>query len=98
MKRVLIKTERQQAPTITVVGISQALMNKISKDNAEIVVRYVREMTHEGHAVSHCSSSGGWAARLAAFADKPYKKMTRDDVLGFLDTFEVPEDKDPLHK
>lgn len=73
-------------------------MNKISKENAEIVSGYVREMTYEGHAASHCSGSGSWAARLAAFADKPYKKMTRDDVLGFLDTFEVPEDKDPLHK
>lgn len=55
----------QQAPRI--IGISPTLMNTISKDNAEIVSGYVREMTHEGHAASHCSSSGSWAARLAAF-------------------------------
>ena len=73
-------------------------MNKISKDNAEIIVRYVGEMTHEGHATSHCSNSGLWAVRLAAFAKKPYKKMTRDEVLAFLDTFQRTEDKDPLHK
>ena len=97
MKRVKVKAEQQQqqAPRL---GISPRLMNKISKDNAEIVVRYVREMGYEGHTTKHCSSSGGWAARLAAFSNKPYKKMTRDDVLGFLDTFEKEEDKDPLHK
>src|SRR5215831_4794655 len=79
--------------------VSPNLMKQISDSNADIVNTYLQEMDHEGLARRYRSDAGIWAARIAVMHNnKPYKKMTRSDVLLFLGTFQKSEDIDPLHK
>ena len=77
------------------------LMKQISscQGNADIVNRYLQEMHHEGLSRMYRSNAGLWVARIAEYCHhKPYKKMTRSNILLFLGTFQDSEDADPLHK
>lgn len=76
------------------------LMKKISdicEDNADIVNKYLQEMDHEGLSGMYRSNAAVQAARIAEYCHKPYKKMTRSDILLFLGTFQESEDTDPMH-
>src|SRR6516164_2411968 len=70
--------------------VAPYLMKQISEcsNNAEIVNEYLREMDHEGLSKPYRSNAANWAVRIAVMHNKPYKEMTRDDVLIFLGTFQ----------
>lgn len=79
--------------------VPPTLTLKLSKKNADIVNRYLIEMEHEGHSWSYRHCGGLWVSRLALHVNnKPFKKIVRNDILSFLDTFEVSEDIDPNHR
>ncbi len=44
------------------------------------------------------SSAGIWLANVSIFSGKGYKDISRSDILSFLDSYRVPNEKDPLHK
>lgn len=76
------------------------LMKQIEGNlNAEIVNEYLQEMDHEGLSRTYRSSAANWSARIAVMHNnKPYKEMTRSDILLFLGTLQKSEDIDPFHK
>src|SRR5215467_6355485 len=90
--------QMNRVPRDKLLFIPADLMNGISNENAEIVTKYVQEMLNEGLSKRHCSNSGLWAAMLAKRTNKPFKKMTRDNIIEFLNSFIIPEDQDPLWK
>lgn len=87
-----------QAP-IKIKGISY-LMNKIKggNANADIVYKYYQEMDHEGLAESYRLNACFWVAGLAAHSTKPFKEITRQDIMAYLNTFRRSEDEDRQHR
>ncbi|MFY9868633.1 MAG: hypothetical protein WAK17_02845, partial [Candidatus Nitrosopolaris sp.] len=79
--------------------VPPTLTLKLSNKNADIVNRYLIEMEHEGHSWSYRHCGGLWVSRLALHVNnKSFKKIVRNDILSFLDTFEVSEEIDSNHR
>jgi hypothetical protein len=76
------------------------LKNRISKDNALTIANYVISMKVETNlSVNHKRAVITSLKLLSEFLDnKPFKEMTHEDILLFLDTLRKPENTDPLHK
>ncbi|MFL6397173.1 MAG: hypothetical protein ACJ706_08450 [Nitrososphaeraceae archaeon] len=76
------------------------LKTRLSKDNALTIANYILSMKVETNlSVNHKRGIITSLKLLSEFLDsKSFKKMTREDILLFLDTLRKPENVDPLHK
>jgi integrase/recombinase XerD len=80
--------------------VKEHLLTKISRENCQVIVNYILAFSAE------VSPSEGYRIdtiqqlkMLSEFHNsKPFKDMTRDDVLAFLDRLRKSEIVDPLHK
>jgi integrase len=80
--------------------IKEHLLTKISRENCITIIDYILAMQTE---VSPSQTYRvDTALKLKYFAEfhspKPFKEITRQDVIDFLDHFRKPESVDPLHK
>jgi integrase len=78
----------------------QKLLYKISQDNASTIVDYIMSMRTEVNlADNYRQNTISQLAQFSIFChNKPFKQITREDVISFLDSFRKPESVDPLHK
>ncbi len=76
------------------------LKNRISKTNAATIVDYILSMKVETNlSTDHRRGVITTLKLLSQFLDdKPFKEITRDDVLSFLDSKRKSETADPIHK
>jgi hypothetical protein len=76
------------------------LKNKISKTNTLTIVDYILSMKVETNlSDNHRRGVITSLKLLSQFLDnKPFKEMTREDVLAFLDGVRKSESLDPVHK
>jgi integrase len=76
------------------------LNNRISKLNALTIVNYVLAMkVEENLSINHKRGVVTSLKLLSQFSDnKPFKEMTKEDLLAFLDKHRRPETIDPTHK
>jgi integrase/recombinase XerD len=76
------------------------LKNRISKLNALTIVDYILAMKVETNlSPNHKRGVVTSLKLLSQFLDnKPFKEMTKEDLLAFLDSIRRPETKDPTHK
>ncbi|MFL6398068.1 MAG: hypothetical protein ACJ72J_00610, partial [Nitrososphaeraceae archaeon] len=84
-------------------GLQQHFVNilkKQSNQNAETIADYVIAITIEANpSIQHKSSQIITLCYVSNFhKQKPFLKMTRDDVLQYLNSHRRPEESDPLHK
>jgi hypothetical protein len=87
----------------TAAGLQKAIakqLHLINEDNAAIIVEYVAALKSEVNlADNYRRDVIILFCRLCIFHDnRPFKDLTRTDVLGFLDSFRKTETQDPLHK
>lgn len=76
-------------------------IRKLSKDNALTITNYVLSMKAESNLLDGYRKLNILSlCYLSKFFDnkKPYKRMTRDDILQYLNSVRKPEASDPLHK
>jgi hypothetical protein len=75
-------------------------LHSISEVYAAIIVEYIASMKSEVNLSDHYRRDVIVTLyRFSNFSnDKPFKDITRSDVLEFLDSFRKPESIDPLHK
>jgi hypothetical protein len=76
------------------------LLKKQSSQNAETIADYVCAMNVEiNPSIHHRTNQIRTLSYISGFHNqKPFLKMTRNDVLQYLDTHRKPEESDPLHK
>ena len=76
------------------------LLKKQSKQNAFTISEYVLAMNSEiNPSLSYKEGQLKTLCYLSDFhSQKPFSKMTRDDILKYLDSHRRPEESDPLHK
>jgi integrase/recombinase XerD len=76
------------------------LKNRISKLNAITIVNYVLAMkVEENLSINHKRGVVTSLKLLSQFVDnKPFKEITKEDLLEFLDSYRRPEPIDPTHK
>jgi hypothetical protein len=87
----------------TAAGLQASIarqLHLINEDNAAIIVEYVAALKSEVNlADNYRRDVIILLCRLCTFHDnRPFKDLTRTDVLGFLDSFRKTETQDPLHK
>ena len=75
-------------------------LHSISEDNATTIIDYIATMKSEVNLSDHYRRD--LIVVLCKFSkhndNKPFKNLTRTDILGFLDSFRKTETRDPLHK
>src|SRR6266487_6168572 len=76
------------------------LLKEQSNQNAFTISEYVLAMYSEiNPSASHRESHLKTLCYLSDFQNqKPFSKMTREDILRYLDSHRRPEESDPLHK
>ena len=76
------------------------LKNRISKLNALMIADYVLAMKVEANLSPNHKRGVVTSLKLLSqfLDDKPFKDMTKGDILAFLDSIRRPETKDPTHK
>ena len=79
--------------------VSKHLLEKISRENASVIVDYILAM-HSEIRVSDNSRLNTIVTlkSLAEFVTKPFKDIEHQDIINFLNTFRKSEEKDPMHK
>ena len=79
---------------------SRHLLEGLSFENAEVICNYINSMRTEiNPADNYRRDSIKMPYLLSSYLkNKPFHKMTRNDVIDFLDSFRKPESLDPLHK
>lgn len=87
----------------TAAGLQKAIarqLHLINEDNAAIIVEYVAALKSEVNLANNYRRDVIiFLCRLCMIHDnRPFKDLTRTDVLGFLDSFRKTETQDPLHK
>jgi integrase/recombinase XerD len=92
-----------KAPEAAIVGLDPypvRLIQRQSKQNAFAISKYLLAINAEVNpSPSHKESQIKTLCFLSDFhKQKPFSKMTRDDILKYLDTHRRPEESDPLHK
>jgi hypothetical protein len=77
-----------------------SLLKKQSSQNAETIADYVLAMNIEVNpSIHHRTNQIRTLSYLSDFhKQKPFSKMTRDDVLQYLNSSRRTEESDPLHK
>jgi hypothetical protein len=84
-------------------GLQQHVVNMLRKQsiqNAETIADYVLAITMEVNpSIQHKSSQIVTLCYISNFhKQKPFLKITRDEVLQYLNSHRRPEESDPLHK
>jgi integrase/recombinase XerD len=81
-------------------GYAINLLKKQSKQNAATIADYVIALNVEVNpSIQHRLNQLTVLSYLSDFhKQKPFSKMTRDDILQYLDSHRRPEESDPLHK
>jgi|SRR5215211_7242972 integrase/recombinase XerD len=76
------------------------LLRKQSEHNMEIICDYILAMNTEVNPVlAHKRNQMQILCYLSEYCKQtPFIKMTRKDILGYLDTLRKPEESDPWHK
>jgi integrase/recombinase XerD len=80
--------------------LKKHLLTRISRENCQVIIDYILAMqvetnTSQGYRVDTI----GALKELSEFHnDKPFSKMTRNDILTFLDKLAKSESDDPTHK
>jgi hypothetical protein len=76
------------------------LLRRQSESNIEIICDYILAMNAEVNTVlDHKRNQMQILCYLSTHCKQtPFIKMTRADVLGYLDTLRKPEESDPWHK
>jgi hypothetical protein len=102
-KNSLLYERKLQAVTEGLPWEFLNLLNKLSSEDAMIVMDYVMALKTETNPTDNYR--GGVIRIVTTFivfcrlsTDKPVKQLGREDVLAFLDSFRKPESSDPLHK
>jgi hypothetical protein len=71
----------------------------ISKDNAAAIVKYIDAIKTEVNPSSAYRRNIILLCRFSKYLkDKPFKEISRDDIVRFLDSHRKTETQDPLHK
>jgi integrase len=75
-------------------------LHSISEDNAATIVKYIGVMKVETNLADHYRKDLiEVLCRFSKYNDnKPYRDLTRDNIITFLETFRKTETQDPLHK
>jgi hypothetical protein len=75
-------------------------LHSISEDNATTIVKYIGVMKVETNLADHYRKDLiEVLCRFSKYNDnKPYRDLTRDNIITFLETFRKTETQDPLHK
>ena len=102
-KNSLLYERKLQAVTEGLPWEFLNLLNKLSSEDAMIVMDYVMALKTETNPTDNYR--GGVIRIVTTFivfcrlsTDKPVKQLGREDVLAFLDSFRKPESSNPLHK
>jgi integrase len=76
------------------------LRSKTSTENALTIAEYILSLRREINPSQNYTKMQIQAlVELSEYLNqKPFDKLTKDDILSFLDKFRKTEDKDPLHK
>jgi integrase len=72
---------------------------RLSEDNAGTITDYIQSLKEEINASNNYRRNV--IAILCSFSEynnKPFRQITREDILAFLDSFRRPESIDPQHK
>jgi integrase/recombinase XerD len=71
-----------------------------SKSNSSITVEYINAMQTEMNLSKNYRELNTWAlSKLSQFnKNKPFNKITKEDILAFLNTFRKTDPEDPMHK
>jgi integrase len=71
-----------------------------AKDNAQIIINYINVVKTEiNYTINYGTDTIGILCRISRFhKNKPFREITHDDIIEFLDSFRKTETKDPLHK
>jgi hypothetical protein len=81
-------------------GYARALRNEISQDNALIICDCILSMNTEINLSYNYRKSN--IDRLVKFSKfhnhKPFRQISREEALAFLDNLRKPESLDPMHK
>ncbi|MFL6401133.1 MAG: hypothetical protein ACJ72J_16350, partial [Nitrososphaeraceae archaeon] len=75
--------------------------NRLSKENALTIAEYIISMKREVNpSLSYIRYKIQFLSELSKSAgiEKPFKDMTREDILSYLDGYRKYENEDPLHK
>jgi integrase len=72
----------------------------LSVDNIKVVISYIKAINTEIHlSISYKKSIINFLTRFAGYhKNKPFKNVTRDDVISFLDSLRKLDEEDPMHK
>lgn len=73
--------------------------SRLSEDNAGTITDYIQSLKEEINASNNYRRNV--IAILCSFSEynnKPFRQITREDILAFLDSFRRPESIDPQHK
>jgi integrase/recombinase XerD len=84
--------------------IREHLLTKISRENAKTIVDYMLAFESESNPVDdYRQVTINMLKQLSAFKDRPsnkqipFKQMTREDILAFLNRLKKKDEEDPLH-
>jgi integrase len=71
----------------------------IIEDNAEAIVKYISAMKSEVNLSDHYRRYLiAVLCKFSTYNKKPFKDLTRTEILRFLDSFRKTETQDPMHK
>jgi integrase len=80
--------------------VRKHLYEKISRENASVIVDYILAMHSEIRLSDNYRLNTTVTLKKLAeeSANKPFKDMERQDIINFLNTYRKSEEKDPTHK
>jgi hypothetical protein len=80
--------------------IKEHLLTKITRENCLTIINYVLAMQCEVNPSVSTRINNVYKLKLLAgkHNPKPFKDMTRQDIIEYLDTLRKPESVDPMHK
>jgi integrase/recombinase XerD len=81
--------------------IRKHLLEKISRENATIIIDYIQALTCESNPTDYSKQMTivmlEHLARFHNTSAKPFKQMTHDDIITFLNRLRKSDEQDPLH-
>jgi hypothetical protein len=97
---VQLGSNKIESVTAGLQGHYISLLKKQSSENAETIADYVLAMNVEVNpSIAHRSNQIRTLSYLSEFhKQKPFSKMTRNDIIQYLESLRKPEELDPLHK
>lgn len=80
--------------------VKEHLLTRITRENCQVIINYILDfMTEVNPAQGYRLNTIGKLKQLAQYYHpRPFKDLTRQDLVNFLDSFTKPESVDSLHK